>query len=663
MPNRFSLLLLTLVLLLSAACKTSERTIQTTMQTEEVAPVDLAAYEAKYDGEDGVYLDVDYSFEHVTVSSAYLTEWEFYRTVQRRYLVLNPDAEDLTTFNEAVQESDKLKEVSLRVVAPDGSMQTFALSDLTSEKDSDGTTTYKMAYPGIQKGSIIEEVFVVHRLFAMQNPPMRADVPLQYTIPCEALNFRYAYPDWWKVDVKDVGPDRTIDYTVETNEDTSKRILRYTRTNIPGIDDEPYAPFFKEVADYMQLEITELELGSEKYKGPEDWESVAARFKRLTIDTSPPRNVRRATESTTEGLTTTREKIDAIIDFVDENIEVRATDGNSIKDVMRDKAGNPYFVTSLVQAMLAHAGVPSRYMLAHSAQDGYFDPDFISNSQFYLPGLIVWVDQEEVFLFPYYKHLPKGHIPEIFQDQKALTITETGFSGLTTIPRRTSSEGVIDENYALTIDEDGMIEVTEEKVFRGTLAYLTRRSLESLEADELEDELRDMLTYTDGDVEWAEHEIIDQDAYEKPLTIRLRYTINNLVTVTPEEVIFQTDGLFSPLSGKKYKVDTDARQNPIRIYTTHRQNKNITITYPEAWTLTTALDDVEYENKFGRVEGTYATEGRTLRAEQSLRLERAFEPASEAPALLSLIGTNSNLHIPTLIFSASDDRATPDVGE
>lgn len=111
--------------------------------------------------------------------------------------------------------------------------------------------------------------------------------------------------------------------------------------------------------------------------------------------------------------------------------------------------------------------------------------------------------------------------------------------------------------------------------------------------------IRDLLTYTEGDVDDLEYDLVRLDEYGTPFEIQIRYTIDNLVTLTPEEVLFQTGGLLSPASLSSFKVDTRERTLPIRIYYDRITNKTIRLRFPEAWALTTALEGVEYENRFG----------------------------------------------------------------
>jgi len=251
-----------------------------------------------------------------------------------------------------------------------------------------------------------------------------------------------------------------------------------------------------------------------------------------------------------------------------------------------------------------------------------------------------------------------GDSPNTYQASRTDDVSLGASSNaiFTTLPRTSPAETVTDVRYDLQIKPSGEIEVTERKTLRGAEAYEMRQALQDLNESERKNRLKEFLTYTDGDVEWTSREVIRQEAFDKPLEIRLQYTIDNLVTLTPKEVLFQTSGLFSPLTGTKKRVDPDGRTNPIQIYFTQTLKKHISIQYPSSWRLQTILEDVSFENRFGSITGTYETNDNTLVVDQEVTLQRSKDDAHGFPDLLRLIGSGSELQIPTLIFQPTEAK-------
>ena len=128
------------------------------------------------------------------------------------------------------------------------------------------------------------------------------------------------------------------------------------------------------------------------------------------------------------------------------------------------------------------------------------------------------------------------------------------------------------------------------------------------------------------------------------------YNIYNLVTVTPDEVIFQTGGLFSPSSNVKTKIDTEERVNPIRIYSDEKYIKNISIEFPKNWALTSTLKNLEKENEFGKIKGVYTVNPGNIQVAQERLLLKSHKPKEMIDELLEITGRKSQLYIPTMIF-------------
>src|SRR6185295_16279785 len=77
--------------------------------------VDLAEYEKKYAKYDGVFLNSEYTIENTGSKSA----WESVKVRKLKFLVLNPDAEWLTTFNYEEDPGEQLLQAYIRVTSPE----------------------------------------------------------------------------------------------------------------------------------------------------------------------------------------------------------------------------------------------------------------------------------------------------------------------------------------------------------------------------------------------------------------------------------------------------------------------------------------------------------------------------------------------------------------
>jgi hypothetical protein len=634
-----------------------ERSVHTARPLDDFDPVgavDVEAIAAASPGADAKFFLHERAMEHLFELPSGGT-WAFVDDNRRQYVVLDPEEEVWSTIRIFVTPGGNLEDYFGRVTSPDGTVRTFGKADLVQERDDDGVT-YSLAYPGIERGSVVEEATRTRHVFRrnLYLPPLAHEVPLQLSVPVDTLRFRYVYPDSWALKVKRIGPNRMPYLAVDRSSEPGKVVLTYSSTAVPAVPDEPYAPFFAEVADYLEFQVSEIYVGAEKvFEAPTDWAAFAEDFKRYvfrsgTLFSDP---AARAAADVVDAQAPDSAKLAGIVRWVQQNVEEDpGSDANSDVDVLRSRRGNAYFITGLTRAMLERAGLTADYLLIHPASEGYFDDSFVHDSEFSVPAVGVTVGGERRVVFPYLRSLPVDFIPEVYQGQKAIRITGDGFGGFEETPTFPAAESAIDENYAVRVDEAGGVEVEEEKVLRGAAAYFVRELLEEQDEEEREEGIRELLTYEEGEVQDFRYTVENEADYTRPLVIRLNYRIENLVTVTPEEVVFQTGGLLSPATLHSFRVDASEREMPIRIYNDEIENKRIVIEYPEGWALTTPLEDVLDENRFGSLTGRYTVEPGRLAVEQRVHLKAGSAPPRSYPTLLRITGSESRLYVPTLIF-------------
>ncbi len=644
--------LATMLLLGLVGCSTSRRisTIPVLPTAAMEQKLDLAVYERKYPGKDGVYLNIDRTVEHVTMISyiADYASWDVFETTSRSYLILNKDAEWLTTFSLDVEPGCELESLSLGIVQPDGTRREFRREDLKVQTNSEKKTTYKLIYPNTVRGSRVTENFVIKRN-SNNRSASNIDYPLQFNIPCEQMTFKFMHPDSWTAQLKKLGPDKALPVTTSKDDKANKVIVTYQAKDIPAVENEIYAPFFKEVSNYFRLMITKG-WGSPAFA---NWSAFSRQFRNYAVDKAPifSQRVENTLKDLRKGTKTPQEDLEAIVNFVQQNIDVgESMPNDNFADTLIKRKGNPYQITGLTQAMLSKAGVSSKYLLIHSARDGYFDKEFISFDELYLPTLSVTLGGKEMLLLPYVKQMPVNHIPEAFQGRPALEINKSDSANFVITPQGSASGNTQEEIYHVSLDEDGILKVKEEKLLEGTSAYQARQTLERLKKSEIDKALLKLLTYTDGKIDLKSYEFENLTDYKKPLRIKLVYTIDNLVSLTPEEVLFNTGGLFSPSSSVKTKVEAHTRQQPVRIYNDEHMTKRITLEFPKGWSITSPPDGFKQANRFGKVESTMNLAEGVLSVKQTLNLLKSEAPREAFPELLELLGGRSRLTLKTLVF-------------
>lgn len=603
--------------------------------------------------QDGVFLSHVVTLEHNFGAPLGGTpQWTYVTTVQRQYVVLDPDEERLTTLAVPTGPGDHLAGLFARITSPEGQVRTQNETDAVRTPVGDGAS-YKLAYPTIVRGSVVEEVFRVRSTFGSGNAPsLYEDLPLMLSLPTDRLEVRYLVPDDWQVQVKKTGPNTLpAPQRIPNYEGSQKTLYRIAKQDVSARRTEAYAPFAKETDPYLELQVTRIPGAG--YVAADSWESLAREFSKYAfrrggLFANPVKSAtQRAVpdESVSDSL-----KLVQIVHWVQTNIEVGSTDKDDLTTIVAERRGNPLLISGLTQAMLDRVGIEAEFLLIHPRRSGYLDRDFISASQVPVPAVGATVDGQEYVVFPFIEDLPVTYVPPAFDGAEAMRITPDGFGGWRGLPQVDVNAYTVESRFDVTVREDGLMDVEETQTLQDVGAWFVRRSFDDLDADEREERVRELMTYDEGPVEDLRYDISGLESSGVPLTITISYTIPNLVTITPEEVLVQTGGLLSPASFSSTSVDLGERRHPIRIDVDSRSQRAITVRYPDVWTLETSLDDVDKSNQFGYVRGRYTVGSGEIRVEQQVSLEKGEAPRTAYEALLELTGSRSDLSVPTLVF-------------
>ncbi len=648
--------------LLVSCGTTSKRVAQFVVpeiRPDQYEPVDIAAYEQKYGKEDGVYLSYERTMEHygakVNEDGAALfgvfatigAGWNYVDIVMRKFLVLNPDAQWLTTFSIGY----KPKSLYLRVTTPDGNVRQYGLEDLQEEKDERGGKNYKFAYPDIVKGTIIEEGIQI--TFEGQFAPMDYDIPLQFSIPCEKLKMSYAYPDWWGIMIKDIRKGYRPNYILTTDKINHKNFLTFEAIDIPAYQAELFAPYFKEIGNYLEFMVTELSMKTLKMDRPTDWVTLNERIWKSFFKKSEKNQ--KVIESTAheiiKGCRDQSAQIDSVLAFIYANIRVSDMDVDAdYAKILEKREGSNIDICGLTHALLQSLGLKVDLVLVHSARDGYFDPSFVNLGQFSCPAVTVKMEEDTCTLLPYVGNLPSNHTPEDIQGQAAMILSKYSSGSFEQIPTGNLALNSVDDSLEIFFDADGRTSVKERRILRGFRAYIFREVLRTTPSQNIETIMQSQLSYFSGNVRLDSFVITGQETYNSPLILDLLYSLDNLITITPDEIILKTGDLLTLNPNGNESIDSVDRRNPIKISYDEQYTKNVAVHFPQDWTMVTTLDSTTVYNRLGSRYGNFSIDDGALNINQFLRLNKAFGSKDEINSLAALIGGPANAAIPAIVF-------------
>jgi hypothetical protein len=642
--------------LIVAGCATSSR-----MSFLQVPPaakqdtVNVKAYEEKYGKYNGVFLFIENTIEHAGNKSNIIgATWSYYYVIHRKYIVLNPDQESLTTFSLNTAKPKNIGNLFLQMTTPDGQVQRWSQKDLEKTKDPDGYMHYKFIYPRVVKGTIIEEGYELLYNADSQRPPVAHNIPLQYAMPCERIDFRYAYPEWWDMNIKHIADSVLPLYTTVHDSAHSKTILKATLHNVPALLHEAYAPYFKEVAQYLEFIVMKLDMGAYHLNRPATWQEYVKQYQSYLLDRDGflSSRVSDTTKQLLKGIIHPRQKLSTIISYLQNAITpLQDHEDRDFADVLKQRKGNEYIINGLAYSMLKKANLDPSYLLIHSAKEGYFDSSYVSFDQLYIPAVSVTLEGKQCTAFPYRKDLILGQIQQDYQDQPAIALKDDGSYTLLRVSQGDAVKNRETEEYEITISEDGGTTVKETRIFEGMMAYMMRELLNEVKFENQEKFFKKMFTYEEENTKFVSHTVEHQKEYQEPLRMVAEYTIDNLVTMASEEVLFRTAGLLSPVTIKDFRVEDEDRNNPIDISFDEDIIKDVKIHFPEAWKLKTAIHDDSLDNKFGSLRSSAEQQQSVLHIHQYRHLKKNTAPKEQINELVALTVRKKDSVAPTIIFS------------
>ncbi len=625
-----------------------------------MTPVDVTALQQargaastltkKWAGYPGVILLAEDMLEHNIEAGT--GQWTLFRVRVRRYLVLDAEDEEMTTFKLTTKENWELRNAEIVVLAPGGTPRRYGVEDLVKQQDGK-KTVYKLAYPRITTGTVVEERSEVQHIDQSQDPSLRHSIWLSSQLPCLKRRVAYSHPPRWVVMVKRINPSGGLGWKAHRSHD--RRVIRCEKTDIPPLPEELFSPYSREDGIYLRLSVMHFEVNRLAYHGPTTWKKYAAKFRKYVVNNDAvfSGRVGDLTEKLVSKISDPQKRLEAIVSHVQRTIKVdEAYERKDFADVLKTGRGSPSQITGLTHLMLKKAGLDSRYILIHSARRGYFHRAFVVHGEFDLPAIsVAAVGGERRIFLPFVKNLPIGLLPPFAQGRVAMKIGQDGFDGYIVTPTPKESTSRVDEMFQVRVDPKGVLQVKEERTYHGLAAFARRHKLQDLKEDELQKELKDDLTYTDGQVKLVSARVVDREAPDKPLKVLYEYTIDNLLTLAGDEAVLQTAGLLAPTSRARKVLKGKKRVRPIRIYQDTTFHREVELSLPAGWSPETKLEDKRHKNHFGELSVHFDTSKQgVVKAVQTLRLNRGKGPPSEIGKLQQLLGKAAGMGVPSVVF-------------
>jgi hypothetical protein len=583
--------------------------------------------------------------------------------------VFAPDQEAYTTVNIHVPREQELVAAACSVLSPDGRYRAFGKEVLTRTDLPDGTCAYKFALPAVAPGSVVTRTWVVRQPNGLRNSPTSYEIPLQAAIPCRKARFSLSYPSEWSVAVKRLADGRPLPASLKEDRRTGLATLACTLEDLPAVTAEPYSPCFQELAASAVIHFKVIRLSAKGYypihwQGPEDWKGLASDFKDFVVDMDPAFNVvdlRERMHELTDGCPGDREKLAAIITWLQDHIERRdwfqvhqaGMELADSTDVLNRRQGSPAQITGLAMSLLRLAGLDSRYLLLHSAQDGPFDPEFISYQEFGIPALQVAAGGRSYVVLPWWRRMPIDLVPEDYLGQPALAIDRKGRFEFIQVPLGNQAVNRVEDRLQVALQADGKVRVEQETVLEGAPAFQLRWRLDGASAAARVRMLMERLPFRGARAVLEANAVENQDDLRAPLKIRLVYRVDDLLAETAGEWLFDAGDLFAPAPPGASAEAVGGRRNPVLVPFDESRRRQVSVTFPESWSVAALPADTRLENGFGRSSFTWRAGAGRITADCILDLRKGSGPPESHAGLQALISRKAAGAAPALVFRSA----------
>lgn len=633
-------------------CHTAKKPVLFHLEGEAEPSWDALA--ALYEDERGVYVFYKRAITHdlkpdVTSNAP---RWYFFESVHWKEVVLEDDvAGDDTGVQIAVAPGETVRFFEARLTTPGGEVLTYDRSDLQSHRVAGDSMHFELAVDSLSKETTLEVAYEIERKDVMEQPPMSHDVPLQVDKPVRAFEFAYTYPRHWSIQVKQVGPDRSVEVIETEDRRAETKTLTYRSANVPAFYAEMYGPFFKEVAPYFHVHVTHMEVGNVlERQAPVSWAAIAQRFDARATPLSR-RDVERAravlADLQIDDSMAPRDVVDRVLRHIDQDIEV-VFSGKS--DLWKKQRGNPEAVTEYADLLLNEAGLDTERLIVHSAREGYFDEAFVSEEQFVVPALRLAGFEAPLYIFPSQPGIPAGFIPREFEGQPALAYANELNNPFTRIPAASETDYRDEGVYTVYVNADGEVRAEAAVTlgahstyrFNKTLISAQKSAQKSTQEQELAQNgearlIRRLLAHDSMHISNLRYEIEHGDR-EKPMTVRASYHLTDCLDATMQDVFIESCGLLEPINDDWYTF-TAPRKGPFVLPEEVFVSTRVRVIHPQSWTLTRAIDarsesnsHIAFERTFRQGKGTFEVDQRVTLPEQPVETLQG-QLLAEAPRL------------------------------
>lgn len=349
------------------------------------------------------------------------------------------------------------------------------------EKYDNNLEFVKVTLPNVKTGSVIEVTYKILSdfLFNFQDWEFQSEIPTVWS------EYRARVPEYFNYDKYMQGyvslavnenTEAPASISITTKESSDSKLagnsfstskidykesrFRWAAKDVPAFKHEPFLTTSRDYISKINFELAFTQFPQQpikKYMG--SWEDINKQYsdsENFGDQVTGNGFLKKTVEEITAGMTTPEAKIQAVYQYVRQNVE---WDGNSrkfisssLKKVLDDKKGNSADINLLLASMLDKSGFTVHPVLLSTRDHGFVREATPISSQFNYVITQVVLGDKYLLLDATDKYLPIGLLPERCLNGNGFMVSKEGFQWVKLVA---SVKSKITSNLDLTIAENG----------------------------------------------------------------------------------------------------------------------------------------------------------------------------------------------------------------
>ena len=498
----------------------------------------------------------------------------------------------------------KIKEISARIIKPDGTIVEITEKDIF-EREIIKVNKVKIkaksfAVPNIEPGVIVEYRY---REVLADGSAMGLELPFQRDIPVQ--NLSYYYKPYNKKE-----PDyQTYNFTGTRFVKDEKGYYLAQRTNVPAFKEEPRMPPEDMVRPWMLLtgidfDITSVSASSIGFviKDPNNerayWGAVGReRAGLVAYMIKSDKEIKKAAADITASATNDDEKLRKLYEFCQTQIKNSSFDptltdedrqklpkNKSLSDVLKNKIASAQFIDMLFGAMAHSLGFETKIAFSANRSKMFFEPKMTNEGFIHPAAIAVTTGGRSRYFNPGVPFLPYGSLVWYEEDVWALLVGEKTY-GWDKTPITPQDKSLSKRSGKFKLLEDGTLEGDARIEYNGQSALSRRLDIFEDSTGKREENLIAEIKDRVSTAEVSNIVIENITDATKPLVFQYKIRIPNYAQKTGKRLFFQP-GFFE--YGEDPMFSTATRKYDIYFHYPWSEEDDITIELPKGFTLDSA---------------------------------------------------------------------------